>query len=91
MLIILIKLFLETIRVGIRSREKCKMTLYWDSWYRQYEVRREQAGHSPSSVQGHSPSPSCRQRNSHLNHYTPPITPTLFNLNHSEYISCHHQ
>lgn len=75
---------LETIRVGNRTREKCKITLYWDSWYRQYEVRCEQAGHSPSSVQGHSPSSSCRPRNAHLNHYTPPITPTLFNHNHSE-------
>jgi len=76
--------FSETIRVGNRTREKCKMTLYWDSWYRQYEVRCEQAGHSPSSVQGHSPSSSCRLRNAHLNHYTPPLTPTLFNHNHSK-------
>ncbi|XP_026822995.1 kinase suppressor of Ras 1 [Rhopalosiphum maidis] len=77
-----LKKYSETIRVGNRTREKCKITLYWDSWYRQYEVRCEQAGHSPSSVQGHSPSSSCRPRNAHLNHYTPPITPTLFNHNH---------
>ncbi|XP_015380322.1 PREDICTED: kinase suppressor of Ras 1 [Diuraphis noxia] len=74
-----LKKYSETIRVGSRTREKCKITLYWDSWYRQYEVRCEQAGHSPSSVQGHSPSSSCRPRNTHLNHYTPPLTPTLFN------------
>ncbi|XP_022164077.1 kinase suppressor of Ras 1 [Myzus persicae] len=77
-----LKKYSETIRVGSRTREKCKITLYWDSWYRQYEVRCEQAGHSPSSVQGHSPSSSCRPRNTHLNHYTPPLTPTLFNHNH---------
>ncbi|KAL4091753.1 hypothetical protein QTP88_026395 [Uroleucon formosanum] len=77
-----LKKYSETIRVGSRTREKCKITLYWDSWYRQYEVRCEQAGHSPSSVQGHSPSSSCRPRNAHLNHYTPPLTPTLFNHNH---------
>lgn len=77
-------LILETIKVGNRTREKSKMTLYWDSWYRQYEVRCEQAGHSPSPVQGQSPSSSCRLRNAHLNHYTPPLTPTLFNHNNSK-------
>ncbi|XP_050536227.1 kinase suppressor of Ras 2 [Daktulosphaira vitifoliae] len=77
-----LKKYSEIIRIGNRTREKCKMTLYWDSWYRQYEVRCEQAGHSPSSIQGHSPSSSCRLRNSHVIHYTPPLTPTLFNNTH---------